>query len=125
MFSPVTPVAGVQPFNDWFAPDTTQRQQLGLRVVAVDPFWGLGTFMYIKSNDAILKGSLVMWDESYNGALLPSTALQGFPFGVAMAPMASGTYGWVQLEGRAVYKTNATVAADTAIAVAAAGIAGT
>lgn len=125
MFSPVTPVAGVQPFNDWFAPDTTQRQQLGLRVVAVDPFWGLGTFMYIKSADAILKGSLVMFDESYNGALLPSTALQGFPFGVAMAPMASGTYGWIQLEGRAVYKTNATVAADTAIAVAAAGIAGT
>lgn len=125
MFSPVTPVAGVQPFNDWFAPDSTQRQQLGLRVVAVDPFWGLGTFMYIKSADAILKGSLVMFDESYNGALLPSTALQGFPFGVAMAPMASGTYGWIQLEGRAVYKTNATVAADTAIAVAAAGIAGT
>jgi hypothetical protein len=125
MFSSVNPVAGTQPFNDWFAPDTVQRNQLGIRITAVDPFWGQGTFMYIKSADAILKGSLVMWDESYNGALLPSTALQGFPFGVAMAPMASGTYGWVQLEGRAVYKTNATVAADTAIAVAAAGIAGT
>jgi hypothetical protein len=44
-----------------------------------------------------------------------------------MAPMASGTFGWLQLEGRAVYKTNATVAADTVIgiAAAAAGIAGT
>jgi hypothetical protein len=39
--------------------------------------------------------------------------------------MASGTYGWIQIAGAAVYKTNATVAADTAIAVAAAGIAGT
>jgi len=125
MFSQVNPVAGVTPFNDWFVPDTTQRNQLGIEVAGVDPYWGHGVFMYIKSNDAILKGSLVMWDESFNGALLPSTAGQGFPFGVAMAPMASGTYGWIQIAGRAVYKTNATVSADTAIAVAAAGIAGT
>jgi hypothetical protein len=39
--------------------------------------------------------------------------------------MASGKYGWIQVKGLAVYKTNATVAADTAVAVAAAGIAGT
>lgn len=124
MFAPVTPVAGEQPFNDWFAPDTTQRHPLGLKIVAVDPYWGQGEFLYIKSADAILKGSIVMWDESCNGALLPSTALQGFPFGVAMAPMASGTYGWIQLAGRAVYKTNATVAADGVLAIAAAGILG-
>lgn len=125
MFAAISPTLGTQPFNDWFAPDTTQRHPLGVEITAVDPYWGQGTFMYIKSADAILKGSLVMYDEAFNGALLPSTAGQGFPFGVAMAPMASGTYGWVQTKGRAVYKTNATVAADTAIAVAAAGIAGT
>ena len=62
---------------------------------------------------------------TYLGTLLPSTAGQGFPFGVAVAPMASGTYGWIQISGAAIYKTNATVAADTAVAVAAAGIAGT
>lgn len=125
MFAAISSFVGSQPFNDWFAPDTTQRHVLGTRVTAVDPFWGLGTFIYVKSNDAIIKGSLVMMDELYNGALLPSTAGQGFSFGVAMAPMASGTYGWLQVEGRAVYKTNATVAADAAVAVAAAGIAGT
>lgn len=125
MFASVTPTAGTQPFNDWFAPDTVQRHVLGMTVTATDPFWGLGKFMYIKSNDAILKGSLVMWDEVYQGALLPTTTLQGFPFGVSMAPAASGTFCWIQLEGRAVYKTNATVAADVAVAVAAAGIAGT
>jgi len=124
MFAPVTPYAGVQPFNDWFAPDTIQRHTLGLTLNAVDPYWGAGKFMYVKSTDAILKGSLVAWDESYNGVLLPSAVTQGFPFGVAMAPMASGTYGWIQLEGRAVYKTNATVAADGVVAVAAAGILG-
>lgn len=124
MFASVTPFAGSQPWNDWFTPDTTSRQQLGIILVGVDPYWGTGEFIYIKSNDAILKGSLVMWDETYQGTLLPSTTLQGFPFGVAMAPMASGTYGWLQIGGRAVYKTNATVAADAAIAVAAAGTAG-
>jgi hypothetical protein len=124
MFSAISGFAGTQPFNDWFAPDTTQRHVLGTRVTAVDPFWGLGTFIYVKSNDAIIKGSLVIWDEVYLGTLLLSAVGQGYSFGVAMAPMASGTYGWVQVEGRAVYKTNAAVAADTPIAVAANGIVG-
>jgi len=124
MFSPIHPFAGEQPFNDWFAPDTTQRHVLGTQITAVDPYWGLGKFMYVKSTDAVLKGSLCAWDESYNAGLLPSAVTQGFPWGVAMAPMASGTYGWIQLEGRAVYKTNATVAADGVVAVAAAGILG-
>jgi hypothetical protein len=125
MFSQINGVAGVTPFNDWFVPDTTQRHQLGTKITAVDPFWGEGEFIYIQSNDALLKGSLVMTDELFRGALLPSTAGQGFSFGVAMAPMASGTYGWIQVAGRAVIKTNATVAADVALGVAAAGIAGT
>lgn len=124
MFSAINAYAGSQPFNDWFAPDTVARHVVGTKITAVDPYWGLGTFMYVKSTDAILKGSLVAWDELFQGVLLPSAVTQGFPWGVAMAPMASGTYGWIQLEGRAVYKTNATVAADGVVAVAAAGILG-
>jgi hypothetical protein len=124
MFAAISGFVGTQPFNDWFTPDTVQRHALGTKVVAVDPFWGLGTFMYVKSGDALLKGSLTMWDEAYSGALLPSTTLQGFPFGVAMAPMASGVYGWIQIEGRCVYKTSATVAADANVAIAAAGVVG-
>lgn len=125
MFASISPTIGTQPFNDWFVPDTVQRHPLGETVTAVDPFWGTGKFVYIKSGAAILKGSLVMWDEAYNGALLPNTANQGFPFGVAMAPIPSGSFGWAQTEGRAVYATNATVAADAAIGIGAAGIAGT
>lgn len=124
MFAAISGFAGTQPFNDWFSPDTTARHVLGTKVTAVDPYWGLGVFMYVKSTDAVLKGSVCMWDESYNAVLLPTTALQGFPWGVAMAPMASGKYGWIQLEGRAVYQTNATVAADAIVAIAAAGILG-
>jgi len=124
MFAAINGYAGSQPFNDWFAADTTQRHVLGTKVDAVDNFWGFGSFMYVKSQAAILKGSLVMWDEANLSDLLPSAVTQGFPWGVAMSPMASGTYGWIQTEGRVVYKTNATVAADGVVAIAAAGILG-
>lgn len=125
MFAAISPYAGTQPFNDWFVPDTIQRHPLGTTVMAVDPFWGQGEFIYVKSADAILKGSLCMWDEVFGAALLPTTTLQGFPFGVAMNAIPSLSFGWLQISGRAVYKTNATVPADVAVAVAAAGIAGT
>lgn len=124
MFAAINTYAGHQPFNDWFAVDTTQRHPLGTSITAVDPFWGTGRFIYLKSNDTILKGSVVMWDELYQSALLPSAVTQGFPWAVAMTPAASGTYFWGQVEGRAVYKTNATVAADGVLAIAAAGILG-
>lgn len=134
MFAVIGGPAGTQPFNDWFAPDTVQRMPLGTKVTAVDPYWGEGEFMYIKSGAAILKGSLVMVGgatiangaiTAYVGVLLVSTAGMGRPFGVAMAPMASGTFGWIQISGVCVYKTDATVAADVVIGIGAAGIAGT
>lgn len=125
MFATVTPFAGASPFNDWFVPDTTQRHQLGLKLVGVDNFWGLGGFLYLKSNDTIIKGSVVQFDEIYQATLIPNTANLGRPVAVAMNAMASGTYGWFQVEGRAVYKTNATVAADASIGIGAAGILGT
>jgi hypothetical protein len=125
MFAPLN-FAGATPFNDWFAPDTTQRHPLGYQVEAVDPYWGYGQFQYVKSNDAILKGSLVIIGTfpTFLGTLLPNTASLGAPFSIAMAPIPSGSYGWVQLVGCVVYKTNATVAADAAVGIGAAGIVG-
>jgi hypothetical protein len=124
MFAPISGNAGIQPINDWFFPDTTQRHPLGFTITAIDPFWGEGRFVYVKSNDVILKGSILVIDEQYTATLLPSATLQGFSWGVAMNMMAAGTYGWMQVEGRAVYATNATVAADGVLAIAAAGILG-
>ncbi len=124
MYAAISGFVGTQPFNPFFAPDTTQRHALGTIVTAVDPFLGAGKFMYVESDAAVLFGSVVMWDETYKATLLPSAVTQGFPFGVSVAPMADGTFGWIQLEGRAIYKTNATVAADGVLAIAAAGILG-
>ena len=121
----ISPLAGTQPQMDFFVSDTVQREPLGTTIMAVDNFWGTGKFIYLKSNDAVLKGSIVSWDELYQATLTPTTAGQGFPVAVAMYPAASGNFFWAQTEGLAVYRTNATVAADTAVAVAAAGIVGT
>ena len=117
--------AGNSAVSDWFVPDTVQKQQLGLTIAAVDPYWGQGEFVYLKSNAAVLKGSLVIWNETYNAVLLPSTAGQGFPFAVAMNNAAAGTFFWAQTKGRCVYKTGATVAADAAIGIGVAGVAST
>ena len=122
MFSSTTGTAGHQTFNDWFAPDSTQRHPLGQIETAVDPYWGGGVFHYIESDDAILKGSLVVVDAEHKGDLLPSSVTQGFGWGVAMAPLADGDFGWIQYVGRAVYKTSSTVAAGGVLAIGAAGI---
>ena len=102
MYAPISPVAGVQPFNDWFEPDATPRHPLGTVVDAVDPFWGFGRFIYLKSNAAILKGSVVVWDELDLAVLVPNVVLQGFPLAVATNDAPSGDYFWAQIEGRAV-----------------------
>lgn len=126
MFAAISPTLGTQPFNDWFVPDTTQRQPLGMVVMGVDPFWGTGEFIYLKApaNTTVIKGSLVAWDEAYNAVLMPSTTLQGFPLAVAMAPTVASCYFWAQISGYSVMKSTSDVAADAAVAVAAAGLAG-
>jgi hypothetical protein len=125
MYAPIN-FAGATSMNDWFVPDTTRRQTLGQIVEAVDTYWGHGVFQYIKSNDAILAKELVIvgTGNTFLGTLLPSTASLGFPFGVAPAPIPSGSFGWIQLAGFCVYKTSATVAADAAVGIGTAGMIG-
>jgi hypothetical protein len=123
MYSSIS-FAGPQPFNDWFAVDTTQRHVLGLYVDAVDPFWGWGEFVYVKASGTIAKGLVCIIDDSFNIVGVPNAANQGFPVCVAMTQMATLTFGWVMKSGFAVYATNATVAADTAMGITGVGTLG-
>lgn len=120
MFRPVS-YAGPQPFNDWFVPDTVKRVALGTMLDAYDSYWGFGRFLYVTSTTTMAKGTLAMWTEAFVAAALPSTAGQGFPFGVLMESMITGQYGWLQISGFAPASASASVAADGVIAVAAAG----
>jgi hypothetical protein len=125
MYAAIDGYAGSQPFNDWFIPDSVQRMPLGTKITAVDPVWGLAEFVYFQANEAIAKGSAIVFDELGRGTNLPSVVTQGFPWAVSISPgILLGQYGWGQVTGRAVYRMNATVAADGVVAIAASGILG-
>lgn len=125
MYAPIS-YAGPQSFNDWFTPDTVQRAVLNLYVDAVDPFWGYGEFVYGKAAAALSKGNVVVQQTTLGTYdKVPNTANLGQNLLVAMNAMAINTFGWFIKSGLAVYATNATVAANAAIGIAAAGVLGT
>lgn len=125
MYAPLS-VAGPQPINDWFTPDTTQRFPLLMLVDAMDNFWGYGQFVYGKAAGTLAKGTLC-YQTATLGTLdaTPNTANLGQSILVAMNSMTVGQFGWFMKSGLAVIRTNATVAALAAIGIAAAGVAGT
>lgn len=118
MYSPMN-FAGATPFNDWFVPDTTARHPLGTELDAFDPWWGYGRFKYVESDAAILKGSLVCIGTAptHLATLTPTTINLAQPVYVAMAPMADGTFGWVQSVGNSIYILSATAAANAAVGI--------
>jgi hypothetical protein len=120
MFTAYFP-AGVQPFNDWFTPDTTQRHPLGYRVSAHDPFWGAADFIYVKALSTMEKGSVVQLDEVFTASDIPNTANLGRQLYVLMNSMVTGQFGWAQASGFAPWSASASVAADAAIGITAAG----
>lgn len=124
MYAALNTPAGNQPFNDWFTPDTTQRFALGTKIMAVDPFWGWGEFVYGKASGALTPRTVCIFDELYNAVGVPNTANQGFPISVCMGNMATLTFGWFMVAGYGPLKANATVAADASIGITAAGIVG-
>lgn len=119
-------VAGNQAINDWFVPDTTQRFGLLMTLDAMDVFWGYGEFVYGKAAAALSKGNVVV-QQTTLGTFdkVPNTANLGQNLLVAMNAMAINTFGWFMKSGLAVVATNATVAANAAIGIAAAGVLGT
>lgn len=124
MYAVTSNLIGNQPFNDWFSPDTTQRFNLGIKVDAVDPFWGWGEFVYAKASGSVAKGLVCVLDDAFLAVGVPNATLQGFPVFVAMAQMATLTFGWFMKSGYAVYATTATVAADAAIGITGVGTVG-
>lgn len=126
-YAPIHPIVGVQPFNELLVADTTQRNQLDMVCDAVDPYFGYGRFIYLKSGAAMNPGRLVMIsDETFVTADLANTANLGHPFAVARTVYdAASEFGWFQFEGVCPVQTAASVAAGAAVGIGAAGQAGT
>lgn len=114
-----------QPIAQWFVPDTTQRQLLGLKVDAADPYWGYGEFVYGKAAAALNFGNLVVAQPTFGTFdKTPNTANLGQAQLIAFSEMAINTYGWFWKAGIVVAKSTATVAAAAAVGLTGAGTIG-
>lgn len=125
-YAPLFPIAGIQPINDIFTPDATQRWTPGMDIDAVDPYFGAGKFLYLKSGAAYVPGNLVyIVDQTFVTAILPSTANMGRPFLVARQNFsAAGQWGWFQYAGVTPLTASASVAQGVAAGIGTAGNAG-
>lgn len=92
---------GAQPIN---VTDTVQKHQLGTKVIAWDPLYGEGEFIYLKGIASTVVGSLVTYDQNLAvTALAPATGGFG-PVAVAMSINVASQFGWYQIRGVAVVK---------------------
>ena len=125
------PLIGSQPVGNFFVPDTTQRHTLGSILAYNDPYWGGGEAIYLQmpASTALKVGAVLAYDTatSFVASNVANTALLGKSLGFlmnAVASSASAQYAWVQVAGQAPVFSSASVAADTAFGIVAAGQAG-
>lgn len=124
-YAPIDGTIGIQPVNDIFIPDLTQRWTLGQMVTGVDPYFGYGEFVYGKAVAAMNPGRLVFASEVYLMTDIPSTAGMGRPFAVARAAFPINSFGWFQVAGFCPVQTANSVATGVVVGIGTAGIAGT
>ncbi|MGH2375670.1 MAG: hypothetical protein ACRDIC_19645 [bacterium] len=124
MYAPTSNIYAGQPVAEFFDPDTTQRHALGTIVQAVDPFWGLGEFVYQKAAVAFAqRGRLCTVDATETNGMIdmPNTANLAYPLYWNLAAMAINEFGWFQSVGNIPAQTANSIAAG----VAAGHVAGT
>jgi hypothetical protein len=131
MFASLIGKLGNQPIQySGLTVDTTPTQVPGTVLPALDPWWGAGEFIYIRAAGAIPAFNLVTITPTfqsslnsyrYDAVVAPNTANLGRMLAVAVKTMAEGDYGWAQISGITPVSCAASVAADTAFGIAAAG----
>ena len=93
-------IHGSQKFADT---STTQEHPLGHIVQAWDSTYLTGTFIYLKGVASTVVGSWVTYAaDDYTTALLVANAIG--PVAVSMSINVASSYGWYQIEGKAVGK---------------------
>ncbi len=97
---------GVQPIADI---STTQRHPLGMIMRAADPTYGAGEFIYLKGVASTVLGSWVVYNaDDFSTTLLVADAIG--PVAIAMGINVASSYGWYQIQGKAVGKVLAAFA---------------
>lgn len=101
-----TPIAGSQAINET---STTKRHPLGSIVVADDPTYGSGEFIYLLGVASTAVASWVTYNmDDGSTALLAANAIG--PVAVSMSANVASQYGWYQIQGKAVGKALASYA---------------
>ena len=90
--------------------ETTQLHPLGEIVVATDPTYGSGEFIYLKGVASTAVGSAVVYYPDDWTTALASTSTTGF-VAIAMSANVASQYGCYQIGGKAIVKA-ATVVND-------------
>lgn len=92
------------------ATETTQNHPLGTIVTGTDDTYGAGEFIYLKGVASTVVGSWVTYNmDDGTTALLAANAIG--PVAVAMSANAAATsFGWYQIQGKAVGKAAAAYA---------------
>lgn len=86
----------------------TQLMPLGTRIRATDPTYGEGEFVYLKGVASTVIGSLVVINQDdWSTALYTGNAIG--EVGFAMSASVANEFGWYQIYGKAVAKSNAAV----------------
>lgn len=124
MYVPTENRLGIQPINQ---SSSTLNHQLGTLLRARDETYGEGEFIYLLGCVGTAVGSVVIWEgqsagtPTYQTAIAPATVYLGQPVAAAMAANGAGQFGWYQIGGSAVTKTNGTVAANSSVYLAGSG----
>lgn len=129
------PFIGSYPSGNFNVPDTTQRHPLGTVLQTVDPYWGGQELIYLSyaftTGTAFRVGSVMAYDvaTSFLATLVANTTIMGKSVAFAqpgiLSTAATGTYYlWAVTSGQCPVWSSASVAANTAIGIVAAGQAG-
>lgn len=101
---------------------------VGTVVSVVDPYWGGQELIRLAiptSTTAILVGTLACWNSNFEYVITPNTANLGQPVGASMSAVPLNAtyvqYAWFVIGGKAPVLCGASVAADTAFGITAAG----
>lgn len=94
------PIIGVQAIADT---STTKNHPLGTIVVADDPTYGSGEFIYLKGATNTVVGSVVTYNMD-DGTTTLAVANAVGPIALAMSINVATGYGWYQIQGKGVAK---------------------
>lgn len=131
MFQLVTPRVGNQ-IPNMLATYTSnvQLMEMGTIATAVNDWWGGAEFIYARAAGTIRAMGLCVINATFNAGEsryrydvteVPNTANLGQSLCVAMSGMATGDFGWFAISGLLPVNGTATVAANTALGITAAG----